>query len=186
MSLSPDLATHSNSQKDVTENVIVFADPPTIFDEFSESEDGQESEHTSELDMSIPSVVELRDLDDLNAIPQDSHEKDNEPTILDFDDSILSVEYESFSCGFDITASFDEGFCVEYESFSFNPLIPYESFPIEYDSFCFDANVDLDVDLCAEYESFSFEPIQTNIFLGNCKPEFVESENIGTETFDLD
>ena len=164
MSLSPDLATHSNSQKDVTENVIVFADPPTIFDEFSESEDGQESEHTSELDMSIPSVVELRDLDDLNAIPQESHEKDNEPTILDFDDSILSVEYESFSCGFDITASLDESFCVEYESFSFNPLIPSESFLVEYDSFCFDVNVGLDVDLCAEYESFSFDPVQMTSF----------------------
>ena len=46
---------------------------------------------------------------------------------------ILSVDYESFSCGFDITASLDEGFCIEYESFSFDPLIPHESFFIEYD-----------------------------------------------------
>ena len=48
------------------------------------------------------------------------------------------------------------GFCVEYESFSFNPLIPPELFPVEYDSFCFDVNVSLGVDMCAEYESFLF------------------------------
>ena len=45
--------------------------------------------------MSIPSVVELHDLDDSNAISQESREKDIEPTILDFDDDIFYVEYES-------------------------------------------------------------------------------------------
>jgi len=116
MSLSPDLASHTTSHMDVTENVLVYVDPPTIFDESSKSEEGQESEHTGELDLSIPSVVEFHDLDDSNAISQESREKDIEPTIMDFDDDILSVEYESFLCGFDITASLDEGFCVEYES----------------------------------------------------------------------
>ena len=67
--------------------------------------------------MSIPSVVELRDLEYSNAISQESHEKDIEPTILDFDDDILYVEYESFSCGFDLDESSDEGFCAEYNFF---------------------------------------------------------------------
>ena len=40
---------------------------------------------------------------------------------MDFDDDILFVDYESFSCGFDIDESFDEGFCAEYEYFSFDP-----------------------------------------------------------------
>ena len=32
------------------------------------------------------------------------------------------MEYESFSHGFDVNDSFDEGFCVECESFSFHPI----------------------------------------------------------------
>jgi len=182
MSLSPDLAPHM----DVTEKVLVYANPTTIFDQSSEFAEDQESEHTGELDMSIPSIVELHDLNDSNAISQESREKDIEPSILDFDDDILSIEYESFSCGFDITTSLDEGFCVEYESFSFNPLIPPSSFPVKYDSFCFDINVSLDVDLCAEYESFSFNPIQANLLFESHKSKFIESEAIVTEHFDLD
>jgi len=50
---------------------------------------------------------------------QESCEEVIEPTILDFDDDILFVEFESFSCGFDIDEGFDEGFCVEYESYFF-------------------------------------------------------------------
>jgi len=46
-----------------------------------------------------------------------------EPNKLEFNDTILSVEYELFSCGFDINNSFDKVFCVEYESFSFEPII---------------------------------------------------------------
>ena len=45
-------------------------------------------------------------------------------------DDILSVEYEYFSFGFDIIESFDKGFYVEYESFSFDRIItnvPFES-----------------------------------------------------------
>jgi len=41
-----------------------------------------------------------------------------EPTILEYNDDILYVEYELFSCGFDINESFD----AEYESFSFDPI----------------------------------------------------------------
>jgi len=112
MSLPPNLAPHTSSQTDV----LIYTDPPTIFDASSESEEGQESEHTGELDMSIPSVVELHDLDDLNAILQESCEEEvEEPTTVEFHDDILSVEYESFSWGFNFDENFDEGFCVEYE-----------------------------------------------------------------------
>jgi len=47
-----------------------------------------------------------------------------EPTILDFDDDILYVQYECFSCGFDVTEGLDVGFHLEYELFSFDPGIP--------------------------------------------------------------
>ena len=33
------------------------------------------------------------------------------------------IEYESFSYGFDINEGRDEGFCIEYESFSFDPMM---------------------------------------------------------------
>jgi len=38
---------------------------------------------------------------------------------LEFDDDILGVEYESFSCRLNEDESLDVGFYVEYESFSF-------------------------------------------------------------------
>jgi len=41
---------------------------------------------------------------------------------LDFDDDILSIEYGSFSCGFDVNVSLDVDLCDEYESFSFDPV----------------------------------------------------------------
>ena len=47
-----------------------------------------------------------------------------ECTKLEFNDTILFVKYESFSSGFDIDESFNEGFCAKYESFSFDPLQP--------------------------------------------------------------
>ena len=37
-------------------------------------------------------------------------------------DDSLSIEYESFACRFDDNEDFDEDFCTEYESFSFDPL----------------------------------------------------------------
>ena len=81
---------------------------------------------------------------------------------MEFNVDILFVEYESFSCRFNITAHLDKGFCIEYESFSFDPLIPHDSFLVEYESFCFDINVSLAMDLCADYESFSFGPSKLN------------------------
>jgi len=54
---------------------------------------------------------------------------------LDFDDDILFVEYEYFSCGFDIDESFDEDFYGEYESFSFDLIhidFLFESYKSEF------------------------------------------------------
>jgi len=90
------------------------------------------------------------------------------PTNSEFNDDILSVEYETFSCGFDVSENLDEGFCVEYDSFSFA------------------VHVGLDVDMCAEYESFSFDPIQANLLFESHKSKFIESKVIVTEHFDLD
>jgi len=66
-------------------------------------------ENARELDMSITSRVEHHD--ELEAICfQESCEEVIKPTNLEFGDDILSVEYEHFSCGFDIYKSFDERF----------------------------------------------------------------------------
>ena len=72
--------------------------------------------------MSITPDVEHHEIDGSEAvILQESCEEVLEPTILDFDDDIVLVEYESFACGFDIYESFNEGLCVEYEYFSVDP-----------------------------------------------------------------
>jgi len=42
---------------------------------------------------------------------------------LKFYDDILYAEYESFSCGFDVNEGLAMCFCVQYESFSFDPII---------------------------------------------------------------
>jgi len=95
---------------------------------------------------------------------------------LDFDDDILYAEYESFSYGLDVTEGFDVGFHVEFETFSFEPVIPNLLFKlddnilhIEYESFCgFDVDMSLNDDLRAEYESFSVDPVQPDLLLEYC------------------
>jgi len=42
------------------------------------------------------------------------------------------------------------------------------------------------VDLRAEYEFFSFDPIQADLLFESCKSDFIESEAIVIEHFDLD
>ena len=75
--------------------------------------------------MSITTEVEHCDLDESEAICfQESCEEEVEPTNLKYDNDTFSVEYESFSCEFDINECFDEGFYAAYESFSFDPIIP--------------------------------------------------------------
>ena len=94
-----------------------------------------------------------------------------EPTILDFDDDILYAEYQSFSCGFDVIKGLDVGFHLEYESFSFDPIIPDLLFKlddnllyVEYESFSceIDIHESSDDGFCADYKSFSFDSIQTD------------------------
>jgi len=68
--------------------------------------------------------VEHRDLDESKAILLETCVGKIEPTILDFDDSILSIEYESFSHRFDANVGLDVDLCDEYESFSFDLIHP--------------------------------------------------------------
>ena len=41
---------------------------------------------------------------------------------MEFSDNILSIEYESFSCGVNVNVGSDVDLCAEYESFSFDPI----------------------------------------------------------------
>ena len=79
----------------------------------SEFEAGRALESASELDTSVTSDVEHHDkLDDIGV--QESCEEEVESTSLEFNDDIISVEYESFSCELVINESLDKGFCIEY------------------------------------------------------------------------
>ena len=93
--------------------------------------------------------------------------------MLDFNDDILSAEYESFLYGLNATQGLDLGFHVEYKAFSFDYIIPDPLFKLdnnilymEYKSFCgFDVDMSSNEDFCAEYESFSVDPVQADLFL---------------------
>jgi len=74
------------------------------------------------LDMSTATEVKPPYLDDSKDITQQLCDEVTESTILDFDDDILSIEYESLSCGFDDIVSLNVDVCAEYESFSFDPV----------------------------------------------------------------
>jgi len=123
MSLSPNLATYTSSPKDVTVDIQISSNPPTTVNYFCEFQEGGDLKSASELDMSITLDIEHRDFaESKEAVLQESCEEKVEPTNFQIDDDILSVEYESFLCGFDVDESVDEGFCAEYESFSFDPI----------------------------------------------------------------
>jgi len=64
MSLSPDLTPRTGSPKSITNDVLVFADPPTTLNNFCEFEVGEQSDAVSELDTSITPKVEPRELDE--------------------------------------------------------------------------------------------------------------------------
>jgi len=121
-------------------------------------------------------------------------DKKTELTILDFDDDILYAEHESFSYGFDVSEGLDVSFYIEYESFSFDPIITNLLFQlddnilyVEYESFCeFDIHGSFDDGFSADYESFCFDPIQIDFLFEYCKSEFVESEMIATKNFASD
>ena len=59
-------------------------------------------------------------MDDSKDISQELHDEIPELTMFDFDDNILHVECESFSCEFETHASSNDGFCADCESFSFD------------------------------------------------------------------
>ena len=114
-SLSQDLAPHTSSPMDVTEDALVSTDPPAPFHHSREFEEGEDLESASELNMSVTPNIEHRDFDESdNTILQEIIMEIIEPTSLKFGNDILSIEYESFSCGFDINEGLNEGFCVEY------------------------------------------------------------------------
>jgi len=94
---------------------------------------GEQFDTVGELDMSITLDVEHHQLEAMSL--QELCKEVIEPTVLDFDDDVLFVEYESFSCEFDINECFDEGFYAAYESFSFDPIIPdilFESYKSKF------------------------------------------------------
>jgi len=123
LSLSPALAPEFSSPTDVIEDVLIFANPPTTLNAYFEFEEGDEYGNPSELDLSITTDFEHHELDELDGtILQESCEGEATPTRLEFSDDILSIEYESFSCGFDVNVGLDVNLCAEYESFSFYPI----------------------------------------------------------------
>jgi len=74
--------------------------------------------------MRISLKVEHHNLDESNGLYfQESREEQMEPTNVEFNDDILSMEYEAFLCEFDVNVGLDVDLCVEYESFSFDPII---------------------------------------------------------------
>jgi len=64
VSLSPNLALHTSSPKDVTEDVLVSANPPTPFNHSHEFEVVEDLKNPSELDMSIKSNIERHKIDE--------------------------------------------------------------------------------------------------------------------------
>ena len=120
MSLSHDLAPHTSSHKGITNDVLACADPPSAFNDSYEFEVGEQFNTAGELDMSITSKVEHHDA--LEHISQESCVEVIEPIKLEFNDTILSMEYESLSYGFNVNVSLDVDLCVEYVSFSFEPI----------------------------------------------------------------
>ena len=99
-----------------------------------------------------------------------------------------------FSCGFDVTEGLDVGFHVEYELFSFDPIIPDHLFKlddnilyVEYKFFScgFDIHGSYDDGFCVEYESFSFDLLQVDLLFEYCKSEIVKSNNVVTKNVDL-
>jgi len=91
MPLSPNLAPHTSSHTDVIDDVLVSTDRPTPLHDSFEVEASRALASASELDTSVTSDVELHDkLDDIAV--QESCEEEVEPTSLEFNDDILSVE----------------------------------------------------------------------------------------------
>lgn len=92
MSLSQDLTPHTSSPEDV----LVPSDPPTTLNDFCEFKVGEDLENPSELDMSIKFDIEHHDLDESEDNSPESCVEVIAPTKLEFNDDILSIEYNFF------------------------------------------------------------------------------------------
>ena len=96
--------------------------PTTLNDSF-EFEEGDECGNPSELDLSITIDFEHHEIEESEeTILQRQCEETLEPSRLEFSNDILSIEYEYFSCGFDVNVDLDVDLCAEYESFPFDPI----------------------------------------------------------------
>ena len=122
MSLSLDLVSLTSLPKNVTAYVFAYADPPVPFSHSREFKVGDDLEILGGLDMSTGTEVKHHDLDDSEDISHELYDEVTEPIILNFDDDIPSIEYESFSSGLDVNVSLDVDLYAEYESFSFDPV----------------------------------------------------------------
>jgi len=124
MPLSPNLKPEFRSPRDVTEDVLISAIPPAPFNDSFVFKEGEEFENASELDLKISTEDEPLDIDESEDIClRETCEAVVEPTNLEFDHYILYVEYESFSYGLDESEGLDAADCVQYKSFSFDPVI---------------------------------------------------------------
>jgi len=125
LSLSPALAPEFSSPTDIIEDVLVSADPPTTLNDSFVFEEGDDWGNPSELYLSITADFEHHELDESDdTLSPESCAEEATLTKLEFNDDILSIEYESFSCGFDVNVGLDVNLCAEYESFSFDPIHP--------------------------------------------------------------
>jgi len=124
LSLSSDRALEPSSHRDVIKDVLIFGDPPTPFTHSCELEEGEGFESDRELDMSITTNVahhNYKDSEDTFVKESCSDVVKFVPTNLEFD----VAEYKCFSYGSDKIESLDVDLCVDYESFSFAPIITY-------------------------------------------------------------
>ena len=95
--LSPGLAPCASTPKGVTDDVLVSANLPTTLNDLYELDVCEQSDIACELDISITPEVEPRDLaESQEDISQELCDEVTEPTILDFEDDILSIKYESY------------------------------------------------------------------------------------------
>ena len=90
MSLLSDLASHTSSHKDITEDVHASADQPAPFIHSCEFEVGEDLKSAGELDMSITLDVEYHESEAIYL--HESREEKVESSIFELDDAILYVE----------------------------------------------------------------------------------------------
>ena len=147
LSLSPDLALEPSSHKDVTEDILIFADPLAPFTHSCELEECEGFESASELDMIITTEVAHHNY----RYSKDTFVKESCGDEVRFVHANLKfdvAEYECFLYGPDKIESLDVDLYADYESFSIAPIITYhfcESFKSEF------------------LESKPFEPITVNL-----------------------